>query len=223
MPQLDQFTYFTQFIWLFVCFMSFYILLYNNGLPKVSRILKLRNLLVNKTQPLSIEHSQKNNTLQGIFSSDTARQLPKASADLVIKDSLNSCVSFLNHSVKSASEWCTQMVSHLNTNPEFFSDTSSQKNPLNYGYIKSVGEISLAQVIKHITLNRCTPFFSVLIIGDAGYANTSLNTSSNIKRSHKKLCWDRIYLLRMQRKIFQSKKPLQSAKPVQKKKRSQNA
>jgi hypothetical protein len=41
MPQLDQFMYLTQFVWLCVFYMAFYVLLYNDGLPKISHILKL--------------------------------------------------------------------------------------------------------------------------------------------------------------------------------------
>jgi len=41
MPQLDQFTYLTQFVWLCVFYTTLYVLLYNDALPKISRILKL--------------------------------------------------------------------------------------------------------------------------------------------------------------------------------------
>jgi len=227
MPQLDQFTYFTQFIWLFVCFMSFYVLLYNNGLPKVSRILKLRNFLVNQTTiggavtPSSVAATLQQNGVQSPGNTNTS----EASVDIVIKDSLNSCISFLNSSVKSASEWCAQMVTHLNTNPR---DTSIA--PLNHGYIKSVGEISLAQMIKHITLNRCTPFSSTHVRTSLPGLFGPLLTKGSLNR---------IYLLRMQHKIFflirqgksaepQSQKdkgdgPSPVFTPVKKKKRSQNA
>jgi hypothetical protein len=43
MPQLDQFTYLTQFTWLCIFFMSFYVLLYNDGLPRIATILKIRS------------------------------------------------------------------------------------------------------------------------------------------------------------------------------------
>ncbi|BFI36646.1 hypothetical protein MARPO_0058s0051 [Marchantia polymorpha] len=35
--------YLTQFVWLCVIYMTFYVLLYNDGLPKISRFIKLRN------------------------------------------------------------------------------------------------------------------------------------------------------------------------------------
>nr|ULQ69246.1 ATPase subunit 8 [Ecdeiocolea monostachya] len=48
MPQLDKFTYLTQFVWLCVLFFTFYILFLNNsnGIVAISRILKLRKQLL---------------------------------------------------------------------------------------------------------------------------------------------------------------------------------
>lgn len=48
MPQLDQFTYFTQFFWLCLFFFTFYIAICNDGdgVLGISRILKLRNQLL---------------------------------------------------------------------------------------------------------------------------------------------------------------------------------
>nr|YP_009320245.1 orf224 [Sinapis arvensis]AJR33073.1 orf224 [Sinapis arvensis] len=48
MPQLDKFTYFSQFFWLCLFFFTFYIFICNdgNGVLGISRILKLRNQLL---------------------------------------------------------------------------------------------------------------------------------------------------------------------------------
>ncbi|KAL2942380.1 putative ATP synthase protein YMF19 [Bienertia sinuspersici] len=48
MPQLDQFTYFTQFFWSCLFFFTFDILICNDrdGVRGISRILKLRNQLL---------------------------------------------------------------------------------------------------------------------------------------------------------------------------------
>jgi F-type H+-transporting ATPase subunit b len=42
MPQLDTFMYLSQVFWLLVLFTIFYILVLNNILPNISRVLKLR-------------------------------------------------------------------------------------------------------------------------------------------------------------------------------------
>nr|VDD24181.1 unnamed protein product [Brassica rapa] len=48
MPQLDKFTYFSQFFWLCLFFFTFYIFICNDGdgVLGISRILKLRNQLL---------------------------------------------------------------------------------------------------------------------------------------------------------------------------------
>ena len=53
MPQLDKFSYFSQFFWLCLFFFSFYILICNggNGFVGISRILKLRNGLLLRFLP----------------------------------------------------------------------------------------------------------------------------------------------------------------------------
>nr|AEA11202.1 ATP synthase subunit 8 [Selaginella moellendorffii]AEA29864.1 ATP synthase subunit 8 [Selaginella moellendorffii] len=45
MPQLDQFTYLTQLVWLCVFYCTLDVLLFHDGLPLLSRRLKLRSLL----------------------------------------------------------------------------------------------------------------------------------------------------------------------------------
>nr|ULQ70061.1 ATPase subunit 8 [Xyris indica] len=58
MPQLDKLTYFSQFFWLCLLLLTFYITLYNNqdGILAIGRILKLRNQLLS---PYLIELGKK--------------------------------------------------------------------------------------------------------------------------------------------------------------------
>jgi F-type H+-transporting ATPase subunit b len=131
MPQLDQFTYLTQFVWLCVFYMSFYLLLMNDGLPKVSRILKLRAQLVS----------------QHTSSSDDV--VPhEIEQDAVIKQSLSSSVSYLDSCISGASEWCNNIVSTLNDN---------QLKTMNSAYLSSLGEISVSQVLKQSALETISP------------------------------------------------------------------
>jgi Plant ATP synthase F0 len=121
MPQLDQFTYLTQFVWLSISFMSYYVLLYNYGLPKISRILKLRARLV----------SQQNKA------TDISNQ--QLDQDEVIAESFKSSVAYLNSSVSAASQWCNEMVTKFNAN---------QLEPLNKAYVRSLAEVSVSQKVK---------------------------------------------------------------------------
>lgn len=131
MPQLDQFTYLTQFVWLCVCFMTFYVLLYNDALPKISKILKLRSYLV----------SQQSET------ADAGHQLVEQ--DSVISQSLNSSVAYLNSSVSGASQWCNEMVTSLNAN---------QIEPMNKAYVRSLAEMSVSQMVKSSALDTLSAY-----------------------------------------------------------------
>nr|QHD46963.1 Atp8 [Anthoceros agrestis] len=130
MPQLDQFTYLTQFVWLCVFYMTFYVLLYNDGLPKISRILKLRKQLVSH-QNASAEQSDYS-----------------VEQDVVFKECFNTSVSYMYSSVSGASKWCNEVVRSLNAN---------QSQQMNKSYVCSLGEISLSQVIRKNALETMSP------------------------------------------------------------------
>ena len=49
MPQLDTLTYFSQFTWFIIIFLSFYVLLSNNVIPSIGTILKTRNKITKNT------------------------------------------------------------------------------------------------------------------------------------------------------------------------------
>ncbi len=49
MPQLDTLTYFSQFFWFIVIFLSFYVILSNDIIPNVATILKTRNKMIKST------------------------------------------------------------------------------------------------------------------------------------------------------------------------------
>ena len=89
MPQLDKFTYFTQFFWLCLFFFTFYIKICNDGdgVLGISRILKLRNQLV----------SHRENNMR---SND-----PKSLEDILIKG-FSTGVSYMYSSLFEVSQWC---------------------------------------------------------------------------------------------------------------------
>ncbi|CAI0626402.1 unnamed protein product [Linum tenue] len=89
MPQLDKFTYFTQFFWLCLFFFTFYIFICNDGdgVLGISRILKLRNQL--------ISHQENN-----IRSKD-----PKNLED-ILRKGFSTGVSYMYSSLFEVSQWC---------------------------------------------------------------------------------------------------------------------
>jgi hypothetical protein len=144
MPQLDQFTYLTQFVWLCAFYMTFYVLLFNDGLPKISRILKLRaHLCADRPRGIDPQHET---TLAGDRVPEGVAGV--ASGQDVVFRTLNSSISYLNSSVTGAFSWCTRSVGSLNAN---------QLKPMNKSYLRSIGEISLSQLIKYSALEASAP------------------------------------------------------------------
>ena len=95
MPQLDQFTYFTQFFWLCLFFFTFYILICNDryGVLGISRILKLRNKLL----------SHRGNNIQ--------RKDPKSLED-ILRKGFHTGVSYMYSSLFEVSQWCNILLSN---------------------------------------------------------------------------------------------------------------
>ena len=89
MPQLDKFTYLTQFFWSCLFLFTFYMLICNDGILGISRILKLRNQLVS--------HRENN-----IRSTDPNCLLPD---DILIKG-FSTGVSYMYSSFFEVSQWC---------------------------------------------------------------------------------------------------------------------
>nr|AKJ25435.1 ATP synthase F0 subunit 8 [Geranium subcaulescens] len=91
MPQLDPFTYFTQFFWLCLFFFFFYIAIWNNrnGVLGISRILKLRNQLLSH---------QANN----IYSEDPTNK----SMESILRKGFSTGLSYMYSSLFEVSQWC---------------------------------------------------------------------------------------------------------------------
>jgi hypothetical protein len=91
MPQLDKFTYFTQFFWLCLLFFTFYISLCNDGdgILGISRILKLRNQL--------LSHQRRGNNVR---SND-----PNSLED-ILRKGLSTGVSYMYSCLFEVSQWC---------------------------------------------------------------------------------------------------------------------
>ena len=89
MPQLDKFTYFTQFFWLCLFFFTFYIFICNDGdgVLGISRILKLRNQLVS-------------HRVNNIRSND-----PNSLED-ILRKGFSTGVSYMYSSLFEVSQWC---------------------------------------------------------------------------------------------------------------------
>lgn len=87
MPQLDKFTYFSQFFWLCLLLSSFYVAICNDGdgILGISRILKLRSQLL----------SQRENPIPD----------PKSLEDISTK-SLKTGLSYMKKTFFEVGQWC---------------------------------------------------------------------------------------------------------------------
>ena len=90
MPQLDKFTFFTQFFWLCLLLFLFYISICNDGdgVLGISRILKMRNQL--------LSHREKK-----ILSKD------QMSLEDISRKGFSTAVSYMYSSLFEVSQWCS--------------------------------------------------------------------------------------------------------------------
>jgi len=117
MPQLDTYMYFSQVFWLLVIFTAFYILVLNNILPNISRVLKLRRKQISAGDSSIIgeEHKAVMVTTSGIL-------------EISLKDS----TTFLSNVRNSSSAWLEASLKEANEKTLL---------DLNKNYLKSVGEL----------------------------------------------------------------------------------
>lgn len=120
MPQLDHVTYLSQFFWLFVCFLSFYVILVNKLLPKISSVLKMRRRLLSN----EIVETTKTSTAIASEGATTYEQLVATSVAYT-KDTLDI-------SLKEATKW-------IQSNTESIHKT--ELAPAHAQYLNIVGEL----------------------------------------------------------------------------------
>lgn len=131
MPQLDSFTYLTQVVWLCVFLFTYYILLLNNALPRISRLLKLRKQLTagstitesqTDTQTLSVQGSKPTVLLTGRIVWDVCR---------ISRE-------FLSQTVQYSIDWYNQQLSNIHM---------GQFQKLHKKSVAFLGQLSLWQVL----------------------------------------------------------------------------
>jgi hypothetical protein len=123
--------YFSQVFWLLVIYSFFYILVLQNILPEVARVLKLRRKRMSSegSNTLSEEHKEVMTTTSG-----------------VLETSLKDSTTFLTNVRVSSSEWLEASLKEANEKTLL---------DLNKGYLKSVGELKgQSLLINNIIKNK---------------------------------------------------------------------
>ncbi len=127
-------------------YMTLYILLYNDELPKISRILKLREQL--------ISHQNVGTELSNY----------SVEQDVFFQEYLDTSISYLYSNVSRASKWCNEMVKSLNAN---------QLKKMNKSYVCFSGEISVSQIIIKNALSTMSPTYHHIFL--VLHQSTALN------------------------------------------------
>jgi len=117
MPQLDKLTFFSQFFWLSFFFLGFYISLVKYYLPKMSKILKVRNIKVSSSQ-------------EGFSDVKKENGLVRENVDNLVVIGLKHSKQFFQESFQKTSDWVLGLVESTNKG-------SFQK--MNHLYLSTLG------------------------------------------------------------------------------------
>ena len=131
MPQLDSFTYLTQVIWLCVFLFTYYLLLLNNALPRISRVLKLRKEL---TVSSALTESQADAQKLSVQGSNPTILL----TGRIVWDVCRLSQEFLSQTVQYSINWYNQQLSNIHR---------GQFQKLHKKSVALLGQLSLRQVL----------------------------------------------------------------------------
>ena len=123
MPQLDKVTFLSQFFWLSISFLAFYIILLKQFLPKMSRILKFRK------KRLSFSG-------EGVLQLGGEKEKVEKSYSTLVGNGLSLPRNVLSVNFKKIESWLKDTLSQTN---------QTKLGQVNKRYIASLGERAVAQ------------------------------------------------------------------------------
>ena len=154
MPQLDHVSYFSQYLWLCVFFFIFYVALLKGFLPKMSRILKLRD-------------AKTGGSTTGGFS-DNEKESVNTAYQIVMNEGLSTAQSGLLSRFEQTEKWLDNEQAKAN---------QKKFNKANKAYLKTLGSTSLGNQLVLAQLGVLNPPMPSSIEG----AKKSLYTSRLIR------------------------------------------
>jgi len=138
MPQLDVTTFFSQFFWLSVFFLGFYVILVRSYLPRISRLLKLRTRKVSSSQtslPTSENHSDK--------------QISSSNPDHIVVSAIRVSSDEIQACTQSTASWMQDCLSAAQ---------STQFQEINTAYFSTLSQLSAEQNLNaQIFKTLCSP------------------------------------------------------------------
>jgi hypothetical protein len=136
MPQLDLASFLPQVFWFILIFFSYYIIVVNNILPSLSRILKMRTKKLTQGKELLTSMSKERNNLS-------------TSYDNFLSQSLRESSQFLQNGLNLSNNWLSQ------------SQQSKLKNEdLVQSYLEALEKLSASQAILRNLSNEISPKLS---------------------------------------------------------------
>ncbi len=123
MPQLDKTTFLSQFLWLLFFYIGFYLVILKHFLPRLSRILKVRQKKVSLSQ-------------QGTSALLQEREKVEESLNALVEQGVRVSKGLFQENLQATQEWSTQALT--NSNRTTLKDA-------NQSYVMTLGEKTISQ------------------------------------------------------------------------------
>lgn len=130
MPQLDHVSYFSQFFWVSILFLSFYVILVRSLLPRVATVLKLRKKL----------------TMNGSSEASGQKFTSVANSyENVLSESIKETNALLSNVSRNSSEWVKSTIEKI---------ASQNLGESNSRYLESIADILSKKYIIQSLLSK---------------------------------------------------------------------
>ena len=123
MPQLDKTTFLSQFLWLLFFYIGFYLVILKHFLPRLSRILKVRQKKVSLSQ-------------QGTSALLQEREKVEESLNTLVEQGVRVSKGLFQENLQATQEWSAQALT--NSNRTTLKDA-------NQSYVMTLGEKTISQ------------------------------------------------------------------------------
>jgi F-type H+-transporting ATPase subunit b len=120
MPQLDKVTYFSQFFWLLVFFLSFYVICLKIILPSISTVLKIRTKKIDSmSSEMNVLKEEQNSIL--------------STYDTVLLQSFSESRKALQTVISQSNDWMVSSIRNVN---------STSFANANHSYLSTINDIN---------------------------------------------------------------------------------
>lgn len=123
MPQLDKTTFLSQFLWLLFFYIGFYLVILKHFLPRLSRILKVRQKKVSLSQ-------------QGTSALLQEREKVEESLNALVEQGVRVSKGLFQENLQATQEWSTQALTDSNR---------TTLKDANQSYVVTLGEKTISQ------------------------------------------------------------------------------